>query len=48
MNTLNDSIIICDTPQKLPKKKASLRTRREQKGVKKTFYESPLKHIQLR
>ncbi|XP_029052688.1 NEDD4-binding protein 1-like isoform X2 [Osmia bicornis bicornis] len=47
MNTLNNSVIICDTPKKLPKKKVSLGTRKEQKGVKKTFYESPLKHIQL-
>lgn len=47
MNTLNDSVIICEMSPKSNKKKTPLGTRKSQRNVKKTFYESPLKHIQL-
>lgn len=44
---LNDSVIICDVFPKSTRKKAPLGSKKQQKSVRKTFYESPLKHIQL-
>lgn len=47
MSTLNDSVIICDMTPKANKKKTPLGTKKLHRNVRKTFYESPLKHIQL-
>ncbi|OAD58307.1 putative ribonuclease ZC3H12B [Eufriesea mexicana] len=47
MDTLNDSVIICDESPKLTRRKVALRTKTAQKNVKRTYYESPLKHIKL-
>ncbi|XP_053987462.1 NEDD4-binding protein 1-like [Hylaeus volcanicus] len=48
MSMLNDSVIICDTTPKSNLRKNLLGSKKSPKGRKrKTFYESPLKHIQL-
>ncbi|XP_043605618.1 uncharacterized protein LOC122577946 [Bombus pyrosoma] len=47
MSTLNNSIIICYENPKPTKEKAFSRKKKVHKNVKRTFYESPLRHIQL-
>lgn len=48
MSTLNNSVIICYENSKPRKEKVSSRKKKVQKHVKRTYYESPLRHIQLR
>lgn len=45
---LNDSVIICEATPKSKKKKAFSKIKNVQKSMKRTFYESSLKYIQLR
>ncbi|XP_033321612.2 uncharacterized protein LOC117217885 isoform X2 [Megalopta genalis] len=49
MSDLNDSVIICETLSDSNKQKQNLRLNQEKakKIKRKTFYESPLRHIQL-
>lgn len=47
MSTLNNSVIICYENSKPRKEKVSSKKKKVQKHVKRTFYESPLRHIQL-
>lgn len=48
MSTLNNSVIICNVSPKSTKKKIPLGIKKSRKNVKRTFYERPLKYIQLR
>lgn len=45
MNSLNDSVIICEPPR-LSGKHSRAQNKERTRGVKRTLYESPLKHIQ--
>lgn len=47
MSTLNNSVIICNVSPKSTKKKTPLGIKKSRKNVKRTFYERPLKYIQL-
>ncbi|XP_076626775.1 uncharacterized protein LOC143344526 [Colletes latitarsis] len=48
MSMLHNSVVICDVFPKSKRKKTPLGNKNTQKNTKKkTFYESPLKHIQL-
>ncbi|KOC59627.1 putative ribonuclease ZC3H12B [Habropoda laboriosa] len=45
MSALNDSVLICDVFPKSRRKKVLLKAKASPKNVKRSFYESPLKHI---
>ncbi|XP_031844288.1 uncharacterized protein LOC116432081 isoform X2 [Nomia melanderi] len=47
MSALNDSVIICDASPNSSRKKTSPKKKKQKKIPKRTFYEGPLKHIQL-
>ncbi|CAK9812079.1 Ribonuclease ZC3H12A [Anthophora quadrimaculata] len=45
MSALNESVLICDVFPKSRRTKQCLGTKKSPKNVKRSFYESPLKHI---